>query len=31
MIQGAVKPPKIFLRASAVLERQFVAFAWIAG
>ncbi len=26
MIDGEVKPPKIFLRASAVLERQFVAF-----
>lgn len=26
MIQGAVEPPKIFLRASAVLERQFVAY-----
>ncbi|NLK72668.1 MAG: DEAD/DEAH box helicase [Clostridiales bacterium] len=32
MIQGTVEPPKIFLRASAVLERQFVAFcmdSWI--
>lgn len=26
MIQGIVEPPKIFLRASAVLERQFVAY-----
>lgn len=26
MIQGVVEPPKIFLRASAVLERQFVAY-----
>lgn len=26
MIDGSVTPPKIFLRASAVLERQFVAF-----
>ena len=31
MIAGEVTPPKIFLRASAVLERQFVAFAWILG
>lgn len=32
MIQGIVEPPKIFLRASAVLERQFVAYcmdSWI--
>lgn len=32
MIQGLVMPPKIFLRASAVLERQFVAYcldSWI--
>lgn len=32
MIQGTVEPPKIFLRASAVLERQFVAYcmdSWI--
>ncbi|MFC7677593.1 DEAD/DEAH box helicase [Paenibacillus sp. GCM10028914] len=32
MIQGMVQPPKIFLRASAVLERQFVAYcmdSWI--
>lgn len=32
MIDGTVTPPKIFLRASAVLERQFVAFcmdSWI--
>lgn len=27
MIDGNVKPPKIFLKANAVLERQFVAFA----
>ncbi len=26
MLSGAVEPPKIFLRASAVLERQFVAY-----
>ena len=26
MIQGIVEPPKVFLRASAVLERQFVAY-----
>lgn len=31
MISGSVTPPKIFLRASAVLERQFMAFAWILG
>ncbi|HHV96805.1 MAG TPA: DEAD/DEAH box helicase [Clostridiaceae bacterium] len=32
MIQGTIEPPKVFLRASAVLERQFVAFcmdSWI--
>ncbi|WP_274472601.1 MULTISPECIES: DEAD/DEAH box helicase [unclassified Paenibacillus] len=32
MIQGTVQPPKIYLRASAVLERQFVAYSmdsWI--
>jgi DEAD/DEAH box helicase domain-containing protein len=32
MIQGTVEPPKVFLRASAVLERQFVAYcmdSWI--
>ena len=32
MLQGIVEPPKIFLRASAVLERQFVAYcmdSWI--
>jgi DEAD/DEAH box helicase domain-containing protein len=32
MISGSVTPPKIFLRASAVLERQFLAFcmdAWV--
>jgi DEAD/DEAH box helicase domain-containing protein len=27
MLQGAIIPPKVFLRASAVLERQFTAFA----
>lgn len=27
MLQGAITPPKVFLRASAVLERQFTAFA----
>lgn len=34
MLSGVVEPPKIFLRASAVLERQFVAYCmdcWIKG